>query len=113
MSPREVPVLSPDEAMAHEGLTFVDVREPEEYALGHIPGSLNWPLESFLESLETDKSSFDLKGLGQGTEIVCVCRSGRRSDKAASAMLDAGWTEVYNLKGGMLAFAASGHTVER
>jgi len=82
-----------------EDLVVVDVREPSEYcdARGHIPGALNYPLTSgvlydrFAE-LPADKP------------ILVVCRSGGRSNVAAGFLDSEGFTEVYDMMGGMNAW---------
>ena len=49
-------------------VTVVDVREPHEYAAGHIPGSVNLPL-----------SRFDPRALPDGKPVVLICQAGGRS----------------------------------
>ena len=81
------------EGRAH---TLVDVREPSEYAICHIEGSLFIPLgqlQSRLGILPVDRP------------IVVHCRSGRRS-ASATAMLRAKGYDAHNLVGGILAWAA-------
>ena len=59
------------EGLADGSIVLVDVREPHEYAAGHIPGSTLNPLQSF----DTDA----LPAPQPGKRIVFSCRSGRRS----------------------------------
>jgi sulfur-carrier protein adenylyltransferase/sulfurtransferase len=79
------------------GLTVVDVREPREYAGGHLPGALNIPVA-------------DLPRRGaeipQDFPVVFVCRSGRRSRAACELAAGAGIQNPASLEGGMLAWAA-------
>lgn len=78
-----------------DGVRVIDVREPEEYAAGHIPGSELIPLGSILtESKNWDKSE----------SILLVCRSGNRSRQAAELLTKAGFSRLYNLEGGVLAW---------
>jgi hydroxyacylglutathione hydrolase len=74
---------------------LVDVRQPEEYQgdLGHIP-------ESTLIAL--DVLPDELPKLPKDKTIVFVCRSGNRSARATAFALEQGFSEVYNLKGGMI-----------
>lgn len=83
-----------------EKLTIVDVREPREYRRGHIPDAQLVPLTRIL----TGEHQFDYGGEHQ---IVFVCRSGRRSRRAALQVMDT-QDNVRILKGGMLAWEASG-----
>lgn len=70
--------------------TVVDVREPNEYAEGHIPGAVNIPLGSFPEEVENrypDKSR----------PVIVYCHSGFRSRRAALALIDSGYQDVEDL----------------
>lgn len=73
---------------------ILDVREPSEYAQGHIPGSQ-------LISLGTLASRH--QDLPKDREIVVVCRSGARSASATQHLLQAGFQAV-NMAGGMLSW---------
>lgn len=75
---------------------ILDVREPHEWQIGRIPGAVLIPLGELPKRLsELDKNR----------AIVAQCRSGARSLKAAHLLLDAGFTDVRNLKGGILAWS--------
>ena len=58
---------------APAGTILADVRTPEEYALGHVPGSVNWPLERL--------TVLDIPG---DSPILTYCHSGSRSARAAA-----------------------------
>jgi adenylyltransferase/sulfurtransferase len=81
-----------------EGKEFqlIDVREPFEYEMSNIEGE-NIPLASVL--LEADKISKDIP-------VVMQCRSGARSAAALNQLQNIGYTNLYNLRGGILAWAA-------
>jgi rhodanese-related sulfurtransferase len=83
--------------------TAFDVREPDEYAREHIPGSRLVPL-----------SRFDVNAIpsSNGTKSVLYCRSGRRSTEAAQKLLAAGHGEVLHLKGGFEAWKREGMPAE-
>ncbi len=70
---------------------FLDVRSAQEYALGHIPGSVNVPLMAIrrIGAKVPDKS----------TPIFVYCQSGARSHKAAVYLTDAGYTNVTDIGG--------------
>ncbi|HET9783857.1 MAG TPA: molybdopterin-synthase adenylyltransferase MoeB [Terriglobales bacterium] len=75
---------------------LLDVREPHEWDICHIPGAVLIPLGEVGKRLaELDRSR----------AIVCQCRSGARSMKAALQLREAGFSRVRNLKGGILAWA--------
>jgi sulfur-carrier protein adenylyltransferase/sulfurtransferase len=72
---------------------LVDVREPEEFAIGRIPGSKLIPLRTVPERLHE---------LSSADDIVVHCRSGVRSGKVVELMKQAGYRKVKNLVGGIL-----------
>ncbi len=88
-------------------LTVLDVRGADEFTgpHGHIPGALNIPLEALERRL--DAVVADLKG-----EVVTVCRTDRRSARAARRLQEAGVAEVRVLKGGMVEWNALGYATE-
>lgn len=74
---------------------LVDVREPSEYQGGHIPGARLLPLGGLrARAAEVPRDR----------EVVVVCRSGRRSGVARAQLGALGYTNVRNLRGGMLAW---------
>ncbi len=92
--------------MLDEGksLQIVDVREPQEYAETRVEGSTLIPLGQL---------STRLGELRQDQPVVAICRSGNRSGVAVGMLQRAGFREVSNLKGGILAWAKSGLPVKR
>ncbi|HWQ15956.1 MAG TPA: SulP family inorganic anion transporter [Roseiflexaceae bacterium] len=82
-----------------EAPLVVDVREPREYARGHIPRARLMPLSTLLAGPPKD--------LPHGPTVVLVCRSGRRSARAAAALRSYGFENVAILRGGMLAWEAA------
>jgi SulP family sulfate permease len=90
-----------DELHAHpEDLTIVDVREPREYRRGHIPNARLIPLQNILSGEQLIPTSTKQR-------VVLVCRSGRRSRRAAQAV-SASNGQVEIVRGGMLAWEAAG-----
>ena len=81
---------------------LIDVREPREYRNGHIPQATLLPIRQIPE---------EGRYLPADRPIVLVCRSGRRSRLAACILQDMGYTDVYALRGGMLAWEAAGYPV--
>ncbi len=70
---------------------LIDVRQPEEFARGHLPGALSIPVWELPERLET---------LDKGLPVIVYCRFGLRSRAAAGMMQRAGFTEIHTLEGG-------------
>lgn len=84
--------------------TLVDVREPEEWLAGRIPGAVHIPLNTLpdhLAQIPADKP------------VVVVCASGVRSLYGASFLLENGYSEVYNLDGGTTGWMRRGLPIER
>ena len=81
---------------------LLDVREPAEFGLLHIPGSLNVPRGILEQSCEWDyDETVPLLAAGRDQEIVLICRSGKRSVLAADTMQKMGFTRVVSLKTGV------------
>jgi rhodanese-related sulfurtransferase len=81
-------------------ITVVDVREPDEYAEGHIPGAVNIPfgsLDARLGDVSKDK------------QVVFVCTAGPLSRRALEDVRDQGFTDANNMDGGMRAWTKAGY----
>jgi len=84
-----------------KALVIVDVRTGREYRGGHIPGAIHL-------------SYFDIlfgstKGLPPGAPLLLVCATGHRSYWAGGKLLGKGYSEIYDLSGGMKAWSAAGY----
>lgn len=77
---------------AGEPLVVLDVREPEEYAAGHIPGAILVPVDTVAEAART---------IAPDRTVAVVCRSGRRSDYACQILSQRGLHNVLNVVPGM------------
>ena len=86
-----------------EGLTVVDVRSPREYESSHIQGAVNIPAPD----LRTRHDE-----LSRDVPIAAICSTGHRSSLAASLLKQHGFRDVWNVAGGMTAYAASGYGPE-
>lgn len=82
---------------------LLDVRQPEEFRSGHIPGAKLIPLPELRSRL---------KELPKNQEILVVCHTGSRSISAARQLTGAGYT-VINLRGGMHAWSRTGLPVTK
>ncbi len=90
---RDEPVASFAEVVGVDG-QLIDVREPDEFAAGTLPGAVNIPLASLPSRMGE---------LDPQRPVVLLCRSGARSTTAAKFLAQGGFDEVVNLAGGMLA----------
>ena len=87
---------------AGKELVLLDVREPAEFALLHIPGAINVPRGILEQSCEWDfDETLPLLAVGRGLDIVVICRSGYRSALVADVMQQMGYTSVASLKSGV------------
>ena len=81
---------------------MVDVREPGEFAMLHIPGSVNVPRGILEQSCEWDyDETVPELAAGREREIVVICRSGKRSVLAADVMQQMGYANVVSLRLGI------------
>lgn len=93
--------ISVDEAseLFKQGAFMLDVRQPEEWAQGHIDGGILIPLgelESRISEIPTDR------------DVLIICRSGNRSTQARELLRSAGLTRTTSIMGGMNAWLAAG-----
>lgn len=80
-----------------DNVRIIDLRETETYKKNHINGAISRPIDDFLKEIFEDtyfSNKTDLK-------IVLVCDTGQLSKVAAAIMAEEGFTQVYNIKGGM------------
>lgn len=79
----------------------IDVREPHELAgaLGQIAGAINVPMRHFPQAADR---------FSREEPLLLVCRSGRRSREVCEALARAGFTQINNLRGGMLDYVERG-----
>lgn len=82
-----------------ERLYLLDVREREEFVEAHIPDSVLIPLGQL---------SRKLSSIPKDATIIAICRSGNRSGVAADMLRRAGYSDVLNLNGGIIAWARAG-----
>lgn len=92
------------ELAADPDVTVLDVRTPQEFAAGHLPGAVN-----------IDSSSPDFADavaeLPTDARYLVYCQTANRSGVATDRMVDLGFTDVYDLQGGIVAWANEGGPV--
>ena len=82
-----------------DAVRLIDVRTPEEFAEGHLPGAVNVPLDQFdPETLPP----------AEGKQTILYCRSARRSGEAADLLAAHDGEGATHLDGGILAWDAAG-----
>jgi len=94
------PSASPGEVtqlINREDAVVLDIREDNEFHTGHIVNAVHIPL-GFLKDRRPELEKY------KNRPIIAVCRSGSRSGQACSQLKKAGFENIYNLKGGMMAW---------
>jgi len=107
-SDMEIKRVSPDETKqlldSEEGYVYIDVRTVAEFEAGHVPGAKNIPVldrdsygrmasnERFVEIVE--------KNFGKTVKCIVGCQKGARSMQAAAQLLNAGLSNVLDMRGG-------------
>ena len=104
----QVAQVSPDallemQARKDRSLLLLDVRTPEEFAAGHIPGAVNIPY---------DQVAAHLSAIPKDDEVVLYCHSGRRAGLAAEVLATKGYTKLAHLQGDMQGWQSAGRPVE-
>ena len=89
------------DAAGQAGVVVLDVRSPEEFAAGHLPGAININVEDagFADAIAT---------LDKNATYAVYCQSGRRSGIATSQMAEAGFATLFDLQGGVQAWQQAG-----
>ena len=93
--------ITVDELADRPDLPLIDVREPDEYAAGHVPRARNVPLGSVAARVDE---------LAASGSFAVICQSGRRSAQAVEVLSASGAAAV-NVDGGTAAWAASGRAL--
>jgi len=97
MAVKKVDVSTFTKGIALENSQLVDVRTPKEFEQGHIEGAklIDFYSENFKEKIQQ---------LDKATPVYLYCRSGGRSGKASKLLVELGFKEIYDLKGGYIAY---------
>lgn len=78
---------------------MIDVREPDEWAAGHVAGAKHIPLGDLPTRLEE---------VPRDQAVLLFCRSGNRSGKATALLQAQGYDQVANVEGGIIAWQSAG-----
>jgi rhodanese-related sulfurtransferase len=103
-----LPVVTQDAFLANlkadaRALFVLDVRTPDEYAAGYVPGAVNIP---------HDQLASRLSEVPKDREVVVYCRSGRRSEIAGQVLAEHGYTKLEHLQGDMMGWQEAKRPVE-
>ena len=99
----EVDVETVEAIRQNPAVFLLDVREPEEYAAGHIPN---------ITLIPSGEVAARLAELPRDKTIIVTCRTGNRSAQVADLLRDQGFTNAHNMIGGIVAWEEAGYPVE-
>jgi len=96
-----------------EGWHFIDVREPDEYAAGHLPGARSSP-RGFLEvRADLEHRKREAWWADRSRKLILYCGGGHRSALAAATLEEMGFESVRSLAEGFSGWTKRGYAVER
>lgn len=104
--------IEPDRLVAQRSGIVIDVREPAEYAQGHLPGAINLPrgvLEFQIHAHPAMACTTSEALAVPDRGVVLYCLTGGRSALAAESLQSLGFTRVRSLAGGLTAWRNAGH----
>lgn len=88
-----------------KNVQLIDVRTREEFASGHLMGSLNYDI--YLNDFETQLASLD-----KAQPVMVYCKGGGRSAEACEKLVKMGFHQVYDMSGGFMAWESKGFPTE-
>jgi adenylyltransferase/sulfurtransferase len=89
-----------EQAEGSRELVLVDVREPNEYEINQIPGSVLIPKGEFLNGHALEQ----LPGVDSGKQVVMYCKTGIRSAETLAVVKGAGYSDAIHVGGGIVAW---------
>ncbi len=101
---KQITVAEAKQAVDAKEAQFIDVRTSGEYAGGHAPKAINFPLDS----LEKDLAKLD-----KDQPVYVICQTGRRSQKGSEILQKAGFKSIYNINGGTSEWISAGFPTEK
>lgn len=95
-NPKTISCQELKDRIAQESFTFIDVRDPDAFAAGHLEGAKNLDQQGLFDFIENaDKDA----------TVIVYCYRGRSSLMAAAMLIQNGFNDVYNLEGGYTAWS--------
>jgi len=101
---KRIDVATARQMMDAGGVRIIDVRQPNEFAAGHVPNAELIPLEQILNNPH--------EHIRPEEKTIFVCGVGQRSAVAANMAAAVGATDIYNMEGGTKAWMESGYPTE-
>lgn len=92
--------------LQQDNIQLIDVRTPKEFNSGYIENALN--INFFMPTFTED-----IKALDKNKPVILYCRSGKRSAKSAKKFIEAGFTDLYNLDGGIIKWKQEGFKIKK
>lgn len=92
--------------LMNQGALTLDVRDGEEYAAGHLPRARHIPLRELAKRVEEI-------GKFKNKPVIVTCKSGTRAGAACRFLKQAGFSNVYRLKGGLAAWQQASLPIEK
>jgi rhodanese-related sulfurtransferase len=105
-SGKNVSILQATQLLNQGKAVILDVREPAEFAAGHMRDAKNIPLNEL-------SNRADELGKFKSKTLIVICKSGTRSGKALGQLKKVGFDEAFSLDGGMAAWQAQGLPVAK
>ncbi|KOP81787.1 rhodanese-like domain-containing protein [Cytobacillus solani] len=93
---RQISTLELKKELTNKNKQFIDVRTPGEFHSRNIRGFINIPLQQLAKKANE---------LSKDKEVIVICQSGMRSNKASKLLKKLGFKNVTNVKGGMSAWS--------
>jgi len=107
-APQTIAVAQLAELLRAGKAALIDVRTPAEFREMHVVGARNIPLDTF-----DPRQAAAAVGASEQQPIYVICRSGGRAGQACQKFLQAGYSQVFNVEGGSLAWDAAGLPMQR
>jgi rhodanese-related sulfurtransferase len=104
--PRAISANTAAEMLLQQVAVIVDVREQNEWNEAHIQGAIHIPLGQ-LKARASELNAY------KNSPLIVQCRSGRRSKEGYQILESGGFTNLYNLDGGINAWTASGMVTQK
>lgn len=105
----EIDVQSAKQIIHSESPILLDVREPDEFAQGHLSGAINVPRGVLEFNVDPLNPAANTALTDRATKIIVYCRSGARSALAVQTLRTLGYEHISSMSGGFVAWMSAGH----